>query len=215
MTKIRIIIADDHPIVLTGLGMLIQSDEDLELTGQAVSGPEARDMIRDCRPDLAILDISLPGIDGIQVIRELSRECPTTGFVALTQHEDRAHFNQAMDAGARGYVLKRSTAIHLLGAIRGVYAGGLYVDPAMTAYLFRPTERRSERSAAVAALTDREEAVMRLVATGLTIKQIAGRLDISQSSIETYKARASRKLSVTSRAEIVRYASAQGWLTAI
>jgi len=216
MNTTRVIIADDHPIILTGLSMLITVDADLDLVGQATSGSEALEVIRACQPDIAILDISLPGIDGIQVIRELSGECVDTGFIALTQHADRAHFNQAIDAGARGYVLKSSAAIHLSSAIRGVRVGGLYVDPAMAAYLFKPVGRRAhERESCSPALTDREEEVLKLIATGLTSKQIASQLDVSSSSIETYKTRATRKLSISSRADIVRYASSQGWLAAI
>lgn len=213
MTPVRVIIADDHPIVLTGLSMLIKAEDDLELVGQAVSGPETLDLVRASKPDIAILDISLPGTDGIQIIRTLSGEFRDTGFIALTQHDDRAHFNQAIDAGARGYVLKRSAAIHLISAIRGVRVGGLYVDPAMTAYFFNPASRRLEMGSSV--LTGREAEVLKLVATGFTTRQIATRLDVSPSSIETYKTRASRKLSVRSRADIVRYASSQGWLAAI
>ncbi len=216
MSITRVVIADDHPIILTGLSLLIKADASLELVGQAVSGPEAVHVIRDCRPDIAIVDLSLPEIDGIQVIRELSAECRGTGFIALTQHEDRAYFNQTIDAGARGYVLKRSTAIHLASAIRGVNVGGLYVDPAMAAYLFKPSNRPCRQlDAGMHSLTDRESEVLKLVASGLTSKQIASRLDISSSSVETYKMRASQKVSVRSRAEIVRYASAQGWLAAI
>ncbi len=213
----RVVIADDHPIVLTGLSMLIKADASLDLVGQATSGPDAVNVIREYRPDIAILDLSLPGIDGIQVIRTLSAECPETGFIALTQHEDRAYFNQTIDAGARGYVLKRSAAVHLTSAIRGVSAGGLYVDPAMAAYLFKPASKQPCRQThtTLPSLTDREREVLKLVATGLTTRQIASRLDISASSVETYKTRASQKVSVRSRAEIVRYASAQGWLTAI
>ncbi len=217
MSIARVVIADDHPIVLTGLGMLIKADASLDLVGQATSGPDAVDVIRECRPDIAILDLSLPGIDGIQVIRALSAECQATGFIALTQHEDRAHFNQAIDAGARGYVLKRSAAVHLASAIRGVGVGGLYVDPAMAAYLFKPGSKPSCRrpDTSLPSLTDRETEVLKLVATGLTTKQIASRLDISSSSVETYKMRASKKASIGSRADIVRYASAQGWLATI
>lgn len=215
MSITRVVIADDHPLLLTGLSMLIKADDSLELVGQAISGHDAINVIRDCRPDIAIVDLSLPEIDGIQVIRELSGECQGTGFIALTQHDDRACFNQTIDAGARGYVLKRSTAIHLASAIRGVNVGGLYVDPAMAAYLFKPANRPSRQSdAGMHSLTDRESEVLKLVAGGLTTKQIASRLDISSSSVETYKMRASQKVSVRSRADIVRYASAQGWLAA-
>jgi DNA-binding NarL/FixJ family response regulator len=157
-------------------------------------------------------------MNGILLARQLTADCPSMGIIVLTQHEDRVHLSQALAAGARGYVLKRSAAQCLVNAIRGVLVGGLYVDPAMAAYLFSTSGNPLPSRAAgqlSSCLTRRETEVLKLVATGLTAKEIAGRLDLSLSSIETYKTRAADKLSIKGRAEIVRYASAQGWLASV
>jgi DNA-binding NarL/FixJ family response regulator len=218
MKLIRVAIADDHPIVLAGLGMLIRAEADLEIVGAAASGPEALQLIRESTPDIAVIDISLPHMNGILLARQLTADCPSVGIIVLTQHEDRVHLSQALDAGARGYVLKKSAAQCLVNAIRGVLVGGLYVDPAMAAYLFSTSGNPPPSRAAgklTSSLTQREAEVLKLVATGLTAKEIAGQLDLSLSSIETYKTRAADKLSIKGRAEIVRYASAQGWLAGV
>jgi DNA-binding NarL/FixJ family response regulator len=218
MKIIRVAIADDHPILLAGLGMLIRAEADLEIVAEAASGPEALQLIRESAPDIAVIDISLPDMNGILLARQLTADCPSMGIIVLTQHEDRVHLGQALNAGARGYVLKKSAAQCLVNAIRGVLVGGLYVDPAMAAYLFStsgspPPSRAAGRLSC--SLTQREMEVLKLVATGLTAKEIAGRLDLSLSSIETYKMRAADKLSIKGRAEIVRYASGQGWLASV
>ena len=216
MTNIRVAIADDHPIVLAGLGMLIRAEADLEIVGEATSGPDALHLILDQKPDIAIIDISLPLMNGIVLARQLSADCPSMGIIVLTQHEDRAYLSQALDAGARGYVLKKSASQCLVNAIRGVLVGGLYVDPAMAAQLFLPPGRpMASKVGKPVSLAARETEVLKLVATGLTAKAIAKLLDLSLSSIETYKTRAIEKLGIKSRAEIVRYASAQGWLAGI
>ena len=217
MTNIRVAIADDHPIVLAGLGMLIGAEADLEIVGEATSGSDALHLIRLARPDIAILDISLPQMNGILLARQLAEDCPSMGVIVLTQHEDRAYLSQALGAGARGYVLKKSAAPCLVNAIRGVLVGGLYVDPAMAAHMFLPAGKPAPSKTPVtsSSLTGRESEVLKLIATGLTTKEIASQLDLSLSSIETYKTRATEKLGIKSRAEIVRYAAAQGWLAGI
>ncbi|MBI3700834.1 MAG: response regulator transcription factor [Afipia sp.] len=217
MASIRVTLADDHPIVLAGLGMLVRSERDFELVGEATSGPDARAMIRDLLPDIAVIDVSLPSINGIQLARELGAECPSVRFIVLTQHEDRAYLRQALDAGVKGYVLKKSTSVCLVNAIRGVLVGGLYVDPAMTRHLYRAAQTSNKREPAGGAreLTQREEEVMKLFATGLTAKAIAAHLDLSLSTVETYKTRGLDKIGITNRADIVRFASAKGWLAGI
>src|SRR6195952_6086006 len=181
MNIIRVVIADDHPILLAGMSMLIKAEADLEIVGEATSGPEALQIIRTSMPDVAIIDISLPDMNGILLARQLAADCPSVRVVILTQHEDRAHLNQALDAGARGYVLKKSAAQCLVNAIRGVLVGGVYVDPAMAAPLFSPPGRPalSRKSGASSSLTARESEVLKLVATGLTAKEIAGQLVLS------------------------------------
>jgi DNA-binding NarL/FixJ family response regulator len=208
MTKIRVTLVDDHPIVLAGLGMLIRAEADLEVVGEAASGPDALRLIRQENPDIAIVDISLPDLNGIAVARQLAQDCPSVGVIVLTQHDDPAHFSQALAAGARGYVLKKSAAHCLVSAVRGVRVGGLYIDPAMASQMF-PLRGKP---AAAASLAAREIEVVKLVAAGLTGREIAGRLDLSQSSVDTYRARAAEKLGLKSRADMVRYASMQGWL---
>jgi DNA-binding NarL/FixJ family response regulator len=214
MKIVRVAIADDHPIVLAGLSMLIRAEADLEITGEAASGPEALQLICDSRPDIAVIDISLPHLNGILLAHQLAADCPSVRVIVLTQYEDRAHLSQALEAGARGYVLKKSAAQCLVNAIRGVLVGGLYVDPAMAAFVFSPSPSRTVGKLS-SPLTQRETEVLKLVASGLTAKEIAGQLDLSLSSIETYKTRAADKLSIKGRAEIVRYASAQGWLAGV
>ena len=118
--KTRIVLADDHPIVLTGLRNLIESESDFAVVGEATSGPEALNIIRDTMPDIAIVDISMPGISGIMLTRRLFEEAPDIKILMLTLHEDRAYLRQALDAGARGYVVKRSAAANLVSAVRSV-----------------------------------------------------------------------------------------------
>jgi DNA-binding NarL/FixJ family response regulator len=216
MTKI--VLADDHPIVLNGLRNLIRAQPDFELVGEASNGREALKLIRETKPDVAVLDISMPELNGIMLSRRLAEEMPSLKIIMLTLHEDRAYLKQALDAGAGGYVLKRSAAENLVQAIRAVVVGGLYVDPVMANRLFDATPRRAGRpkgGVAAAELTDREAEVLKFAALGFTNKEIAHKLDVGVKSVETYKARGAEKLGLKTRAELVRYASAQGWLASI
>lgn len=214
--KTRVVLADDHPITLAGLRMLIQADEHLELVGEATSGPQALDTIIATQPDVAILDISLPQMNGIALARHLAKECPSVGVVALTSHEDRSYLDQALDAGVRGYVLKKSTTACLLHAVRGVRVGGLYIDPAVAGDRFKPSQpAKGAGMTGTPQLTERETEVLKFVARGLTNKEIAGKLDVSPKSVETYRARGSTKLGLRTRSDIVRYASLRGWLAEV
>ncbi len=215
MTNIRIVLADDHPIVLDGLRNLVRAEADFELVGEAASGLAALKIIREKKPDVAVLDISMPELNGIVLSRRLAAETPDVRVLVLTLHEDRAYLNQALEAGVRGYILKRSAVENLVQAVRAVMVGGIYVDPAIVGRVFdgkRASARPSAGRGAVPALTDREADVLKMAALGFTIKEIASRLDIGVKSIETYKARGLEKLGLKSRAELVRYASGQGWL---
>lgn len=216
--KIRVFLADDHPIVLAGLRNLVNAEEDIELVGEASTGLSAVRSIQELNPDVAIIDISLPEMNGILITRRLAKECPSVRVLVLTFHEDRAYVHQALQAGARGFVLKRAAAENLLHAIRAVYVGGLYVDPTIAGRIFDSSS--PQRSKAISgetgiALTVRETEVLKMAALGFTNKEIAGRLGVGVKSVETFKARGTEKLGLKSRAEIVRFASAEGWLADI
>ena len=214
MSKTRIVLADDHPIVLDGLRNLIRAEDDFELVGEAGSGLAALKVICETRPDVAVLDISMPELNGIVLSRRLVGEIPELSVLMLTLHEDRAYLNQALEAGVRGYVLKRSAVENLVHAIRAVVVGGIYVDPAISGRVGEGKHGRSKPSphGTAPALTDRETAVLKMAGLGLTNKEIASRLDVGVKSVETYKARGLEKLGLKTRAELVRYASTQGWL---
>lgn len=211
MTRLRIVLADDHPVVLAGVRSLLQDTADMEVVGQATDGLAALQLMQATRPDVAVIDISIPGLGGIELARRVAQDCPAVRLVALTVHEDRAYLQQMLAAGARGYLLKRSAAEELVRAIRAVAAGGLFLDPAIAGKaLAGPADQGVPEAGAV--LSPREEDVLRYTAQGLSNKEIGTRLEISTKTVETYKARAVEKLALRSRSEIVRYAARRGWL---
>jgi DNA-binding NarL/FixJ family response regulator len=213
MKKARVVVADDHPITLAGLRALIEAHADFELVAEATSGPLALSAILSAKPDLAVLDISLPQMNGIMLARHLAKECPSVGVIALTSREDRSYLDQALEAGVRGYVLKKSTAACLIQALRGVLVGELYIDPAIDGEWMQESRGKpSAKARGAPGLTARETEVLKLVARGLTGKEIASRLALGGKSIETYRARGAAKIGAKSRSEIVRYAALRGWL---
>jgi DNA-binding NarL/FixJ family response regulator len=218
MTTSRIALCDDHPIVLNGLQNLIESEPDFEIVGTATDGLAALRLIAEKLPDIALIDISMPELNGIALARRLRQEAPSVRVVVLTVYEDRAFLKQALDAGVRGYLLKRSAAESLIQAARAVLTGGIYVDPAMADRVFvsnTPRQGRHGDKPMMPALTERESEVLKFTALGFTNKETARRLDIGVKSVETYKARGLEKLGLNTRAELVRYASAEGWLANI
>ncbi len=215
MSPIRIALVDDHPVVLAGIRALLQGIAEVELVGEANTGATGLKAICECAPDIAVIDLSLPDFSGMELARRVSRRCPDVKIIALTVHEDRAYIHPALEAGARGYLLKRSAADELLRAIRAVNEGAIYLDPAIAekASASAP-ELASTGDGEGGELSRREEDVLRLVAQGFSNKQIAGELEVSVKSVETYKARASEKKGLHSRADIVRYGIKLGWLAA-
>jgi DNA-binding NarL/FixJ family response regulator len=214
--KTRLVLADDHPIVLGGLRHLIEAEDDLVIVGEAGSGLAALDLIRETSPDVAIVDISMPGLNGIALTRRLRSECPSVRVLTLTFHEDRAYVSQARLAGIRGYVLKRSAAESLIYAIRVVRAGGFFLDPAVTDHAPVSRPRGPQPGKIKHEITEREAEVIKLVALGFANKEIATQLDVGVKSVETYKARAAEKLGLRSRADIVRasHPGKVGWRAA-
>ena len=211
MSALRVALADDHPVVLAGIRALLQAAPEIDLVGEASTGPAALGVIEAVRPDVAVIDISLPGLGGVELARRLARSCPEVRLLALTVHEDRAYVQQLLQAGARGYLLKRSAAEELVRAIRAVAAGGVYLDPAVAGKAL-PLAAKPGAAAEDAGLSRREEDVLRLVAQGFTNKEIAARLAVGVKTVETHRARAAEKLTLRTRADIVRLAAARGWL---
>ena len=138
MTRIRVALADDHPVVLAGIRALVQAAPEMELVGEAADGRTALEIIRATSPDVAVIDISMPGISGVDLAQSLATDCASVKVLVLTVHEDRAYVQRLLQAGARGYLLKRSAAEELVRAIRAVFAGGLYVDPTIASKLLSP-----------------------------------------------------------------------------
>jgi DNA-binding NarL/FixJ family response regulator len=214
--RTRIVLCDDHPIVLEGLRNLIAAEDGFEIVGEALTGTGGLSIVREARPDMAIVDIAMPDLNGIQLVRRLACEMPSIRVLVFTLHEERGYLKQALDAGARGYVLKRSATANLGPALRAVVAGGIYIDPGIAQRILGNGPARNHRAAFTAAsLTDREADVLKLTSFGLTNKEIARRLEVGVKSIETYKARGLAKLDIKTRADLLRYASTIGWLSEI
>jgi DNA-binding NarL/FixJ family response regulator len=214
MSRLRIFIVDDHAVVREGLKRLIEHQSSLEFVGEAADGREASELIVDARPDVAIVDVSMPGLDGGQTTRLLKKLYPHLKVIALSVHEDRAYLRELFEAGASGYVVKRAAADELIHAIRTVAGNGVYVDPRLAGSLVSSfVHGKGNPSTAPLKLTEREAKVLRRVAEGYSTKEIASELSLSIKTVETYKSRAMEKLGLRHRVDIVRYAAGCGWLT--
>jgi DNA-binding NarL/FixJ family response regulator len=211
---IRVLLADDHVTVRHGLKLLIDGQTDMKVVSEASDGEAALQGAVAFQPDVIVMDISMPGMNGLVATRKLKELQPQLAIVTLTRHGDDAYLQELLRAGVSGYVLKQSSPSELLQAIRAVASGGQYLDSALTArvtagFLGREGKRVSKPGAT---LTERESDVLRLIASGYSNKEIAARLDLSVKTIEAHKANAMRKLGLTGRIDIVRYAVLQGWL---
>jgi DNA-binding NarL/FixJ family response regulator len=210
---LRVLLADDHATVRHGLKLLIDNEPDMTVVAEASDGAGAVKGAQHEKPDVIVMDISMPGMNGLVATRTLLSIQPGARIVTLTRHADDAYLQELLRAGVSGYVLKRSAPTELLHAIRAVAAGGQYVDSTLTP---RVTAGFAARTGAgrkpALALTDREAEVLRLIAQGYGNKEIAGQLDLSTKTVEAHKANAMRKLDLNGRIDIVRYAVLQGWL---
>lgn len=210
----RILLAEDHKTVREGIKLLVDAQSDMSVIGEAGDGEAALKMVKDLSPDLVIMDISMPGMNGLAATKKLREMSPDIKILTLTRHTDDGYLQQLIGAGANGYVLKQSAPTELINAIRSVCEGNAYLDPALTrkvmgGYANRATSLRGEGKGE---LSDRESEVLRLIAWGYSNKEIAGRLDLSVKTIEAHKSNAMRKMNMTSRIDIVRFAILQGWL---
>jgi two-component system response regulator NreC len=206
---LRILIADDHGVVRAGLRALLNEETDFKVVGEVSTGDDAIRSALSLKPDILLLDLSLPGIGGIDVTRRLRERLPATKVLILTVHEDAALLREALAAGAAGYVVKRAVESELLAAIEAARRGDVYVHPSMTRALLeqqRPDPPRPKRGDPEA-LTGREADVLKLIVRGYTNRQIAFDLDLSVRTVETHRASIMAKLGVGSRAELVRWAA--------
>jgi len=214
-SQIRVLIADDHAILRSGLRMLIGSQQDMTVVAEAQNGDEAIQIARKMSPDIVILDITMPERGGLYAIDEILKNNLSTRILLLTMHEELAYLRTALAAGASGYVLKKSVDADLLAAIRAVHKGRTYIDAELASELVRHAMPDAGRSNAklTEVLSERELQVLKLVAEGFSSREIAQQIFVSVKTVETYRGRFAEKLGLTSRAEIVRYALEMGLLT--
>jgi DNA-binding NarL/FixJ family response regulator len=211
---LRILLADDHVTVRHGLKLLIDGQPDMKVVAEASDGAAALQQALEVKPDVVVMDISMPGMNGLVATRKLRKAWPDAAIVTLTRHGDDAYLQELLRAGVASYVLKQSATNELLQAIRAAAAGRQYVDTTLTPRVtagFLGSERRRVNKSGVS-ITERESAVLRDIAAGYSNKEIAARLSLSVKTVEAHKANAMRKLGLTGRIDIVKYAVLQGWL---
>lgn len=212
--KLRILLAEDHQTVREGIKLLVNAQPDMEVVGEASDGEMAIKEAARLDPDIIVMDISMPNLNGLKATRRLRRQKTEIKILTLTRHTDDGYLKQLIEAGVNGYVLKQSAPTELINAIRTISEGNAYVDPSLTrkvmgGYVNRSTSLRGENKGN---LTDRENEVLRLISLGYSNKEIGAQLDLSIKTIEAHKANAMRKLGISSRIDIVRYAILQDWL---
>jgi len=201
---IRIVIADDHILFRQGLRALLGREEDIEIAGEAGDGSDTLNLIMEERPDIALVDVSMPGCGGIEIAGEMQRRGIDTRIIILTMHTDLSIANSALAAGARGYILKEDTFSDVVYAVRSVAAGGVYISPAIAGGL------ADARNVAGDVLTKREKEILRLIASGMKNQEIADHLFISVKTVETHRARIMKKTNLHNTADLVKYAIRTG-----
>ncbi|KAA0265629.1 MAG: DNA-binding response regulator [Chloroflexi bacterium] len=208
---IRILIADDHAIVRAGLRALIHSESTMELVGEATGGYETLELVGEAQPDVLVLDLSMPDLDGISVTRKIKPQFPSLHILILTIHEDQALLRESLRAGAGGYILKHAAEAELISAIHTILRGDLYVDPSILRLLLKDeVPPVATVSKPAEALTLRETEVLKLIVQGYTNRQIGEELNISVRTAESHRANICGKLGLQSRVELVRYAREHG-----
>lgn len=211
--RLRILLADDHVTVRHGLKLLIDSQPDMNVVSEVSDGEAAIRGALELKPDVVVMDISMPGMNGLAATKKLKQQQPNAAIITLTRHSDDAYLQELLRAGALGYVLKQSAPAELLQAIRAAAAGKAYLDSTLARRVtsgFLAREGRTNEAGAV--LTDREAEVLRRIASGYSNKETAARLSLSVKTVEAHKANAMRKLGLKGRIDIVKYALLQGWL---
>ena len=215
MDPIRVLIADDHAIIRSGLRLLLESRSDIQVVGDVGTGEETIDQAASLQPDILLLDIAMPGLNGLEAARQIRERAPQVRIIVLTMYDDEAYLRQFLELGVAGYVLKRAADTELIDAIRAVQRGESFVYPSLMgglieSYLQRPASDSAPKPGEE--LSARETEVLRLVALGYTSQQVADELYISVNTVETHRAHIMEKLGLRGRAQLVRYAIAKGLL---
>jgi two-component system response regulator NreC len=216
MPNARVLLADDHAVLRAGLRLLLDAQPDLKVVGEAGDGGEALTLAAQLQPDLILLDLTMPGLSGLEALPALRKAAPATRILILTMHDDEGYVRQALRHGAVGYVLKKAADAELISAVRAVLRGEVYVHPSLTRALLEDLLPAGAAHVPVdpwAALSEREQEVLRLVALGHTSAEIADRLSLSVKTVETYRARGMEKLGLRSRAALVQFALAHHLLS--
>lgn len=211
--KLSVILADDHQVIREGLRNLIADQSDMEVIAEASNGREAIDLCDEMQPDVVVMDVAMPDLNGIEATRQIISECPNTKVLALSMHSDKHYAAGMLGAGASGYVLKDCAFDELADAIRRIASGSSYLSPEIEGVVLRDyVERLSGQGgdSAFSVLTDREREVLQLVAEGHTTKQIAGDLHVSVKTVESHRQNIMDKLEIRSIAELTKYAIREG-----
>ena len=214
MNKLRIILAEDHETIRDGLKLLVNSRSDMGVVGEADNGTTALQLTEEFSPDVVVMDISMPELNGLQATKKLKDKSPQVKVLILTRHSEPGYLQELLQAGAGGYVLKQSKSEELIRAILAVAAGQTYLDPAVTERAVTQLRESGQipHKAPNATLTAREADVLRLIALGYVNKEVAARLNLSIKTVEAHKSNAMNKMGMKSRVDIVRYAILQDWL---
>jgi two-component system response regulator NreC len=216
MPKIRVLIADDHVIVREGLRTLLEAQPDIEVVGEAASGEEAVSKAKALGPDIVLMDISMPGMNGLEATRQIREDSPEVKILALTMHEGDEYFFKILEAGASGYFIKGGSSSELISALQAVQQGHVFLYPTMASKLVRDYMQRVRSGQAKESydgLTNREREILRLIAEGYSNQEIAERLVLSPSTVQTHRANIMSKLQLHSRTELVKYAIQHGFIT--
>lgn len=212
MSTIRVVIADDHRILRDGVKALLSQSQDIQVVGEAADGQAAVELCEQLRPDVALMDIAMPGLGGLEATLEIKKLAPQTRVLVLTQYEDREYVSRFLKAGVSGFVLKRSAGSGLLDAIRSVFGGGLVLDPEVARGAFDDAGAPTGHGSAYDVLTDREKQVFKLIAEGKSSKEVAAVLDVSVKTAMTHREHLMQKLEVHNRTELVTAAVKLGVL---
>lgn len=217
MKKIRVVLADDHVMLRSGLKLLLNGQMGIKVVGEASDGAEAISKTAELKPDVLLLDITMPNMGGIDALRTIKEKTPSIFIIILTMHENEAYLLEALKAGASGYVLKKAADNELINAIRAVYDGEVFIPSSLAKSVVNEmvsggVRREESVDNSQEQLSPRELEVLTMIAQGYTNQQLANRLYLSVKTVETYKARVMGKLNLASRVELVRYALQHGFL---